>query len=533
MKRKFLTLTILFTALASAAACGGPSDGEENPYDSSPETRTVPFESLAEEYDVEDGEIDLYFYEEGVAYVDIVPFIGLLDGAIMADEADASLEEGLFTLDYTLEADETEADIYEDTDMSLTLDLGEDTITVNRLAFFNGLSEATKTDYGEHLEVTGYTENILDPLTIDLSEYNIRAIEDDGSVRLPLNLANLFFSGSMFDTYFNGEKVYGVDTYQLMDDLTVAQTLNDSSKNSESMPRALKEHTIDYLALSFDYFYGLGLEGENSHYALLEEHESRLKGSDRLHYRAISDFLYERDDIHTSPLMNGFYEDQLEFQYNLNDLESRTRNYYETFYDDTMGAHCAAGSDIAFSGDETKALIKVDGFDEETLEAFEGAMDQIAAKGTVEDVVIDLSCNSGGVIGIMIQMLGYMTDEPIDFHSRNATDGSTSTTTYTVDIDARDYDFHLLSSPLSYSAANSMLSIAKDNDIAQVIGKDSTGGASSVMTNITPSGSVFFMSSPSIMTDSDYNSIEYGIEVDEALSLNEITDADAVFDALP
>ncbi|MFW6284844.1 MAG: S41 family peptidase, partial [Bacillota bacterium] len=353
-------------------------------------------------------------------------------------------------------------------------------------------------------------------------------------VRLPLNIANLFFSGSMYDVYYNGDSLYGIDTYQLSDDPEISDTLNDSSKNDEAIPDALKAHTLDYLALSFDYFYGLkSMNDVDAYYDDLEAIEEDLEGSDSDHYRAIFDYAFTHDDIHTSPLLSGYYEEDLSFQASLDDLGPRTSTYYDAYYNETMSAHCEGGNNLNYSEDGSKAMIKIDGFDEDSLETFESYMDEIDDEGGVEDVVLDLSCNGGGVIGTMIQMLGYMTDDPIDFYSKNATDGSTSKTTYDVDIDARDYDFHLLTSPLTFSAANSMVSIAQDNDIASILGEGTSGGASSIMTNITPSGSILVMSSPEIMTDDDYESIESGIEPDVEIPLENIPDQEEVFDDLP
>lgn len=533
IKKLFATFSVILI-IFTVSACSQEETTEPDPYESSPETQTFDFENLAEEYDVSSGQLDLYFYEEGVPYVSIDTFVGLLDGAIISDEIETSFEDGIYTMQYTLEAGESEEHIYEDTHLELELDLDNETVTVNRFAFFDGMSEETKTDFGEFLEVTDYEETIKDPVTIDLEEYDISAMEKDGDVLLPFQVANLFFSGGMYNAYFNGEMVYGIDSYQITDDMAISETLNDTSLNSEDIPEPVKDISADYLALSFDYFYGLKeVNGIDDYENSLQDYEDSLEGDDRSHYKAISDFLYAQDDIHTSPLLNGIYEDELSFQYSIMDLEERTRTYYEAYYNDALNAHCSDGNSLTLNDDGTKAIVKIDGFSKDSLDTFAGYMDDIDSEGTVDDVVIDLSCNGGGVLGTMIEMVGYMTDEPVDFYMKNSTDESTSVTTFDVDIEARDYDFHVLSSPLSYSAANSFLSIVKENNLATIMGQGSSGGASSVMTDITPSGSLFRMSSTDIMANSNYESIEYGIEVDSELSLEDITNTDSVFDALP
>ncbi|MFW6284797.1 MAG: hypothetical protein ACOC2X_00315, partial [Bacillota bacterium] len=205
-KKLWMAVSILSVFLILGACSESSEDTpEENPYESSPESETVSFENLAEEYDVEDKDFELHFYEDGVPYVDIEAFVENLDGAVMTDEIETEHEDGVFQMTYTLEAEDNDEageggeDIYEDTTLEFELDTEENTVTVNRLAFFNGMSEETETDFGENLEVSDYEETAGDPVTIDLSDYDITATEEDGDVRLPLNIANLFFSGSMYD----------------------------------------------------------------------------------------------------------------------------------------------------------------------------------------------------------------------------------------------------------------------------------------------------------------------------------------------
>ncbi len=534
MNEKLWIMVMALLLVITLGACSKDEASELDPYETSPDVQTFDFESLAEEYDVKNTQLDLYFFEEGLPYVSIDAFIEMLNGAIITDDIETSYHESVFTMEYTLEAGESEERIYEDTHLELELDLDSETLTVNRLAFFDGMSEETQTDFGEFLEVTAYEETIKDPITIDLGDYGISVTEYDGAILLPFQVANLFFSGSMYDAYFNGAMIYGVDTYQLTDNMDITKTLSDTSLNNEDIPNSLKTFTADYLALSFDYFYGLkNINGVDAYEDELNDYETSLEGTDRAHYKAISDFLYAQDDIHTSPFMNGVYEDSLRFQYSIIDLEERTREYYQAYYNDALSSHCSKGNGLSFNVDKTKAIVKIDGFSKASLDTFESYMEDIDSEDTVKDVVIDLSCNGGGVIGTMIEMLGYMSDDPINFYTKNATDDGTSITNFDVDIKARDYDFHVLSSPLTYSAANSFLSIVRENNLATILGQNSSGGASSVMTNITPSGSLFLMSSTDIMTNSNYESIEFGIPVDRELTIEELTNNETVFDALP
>jgi hypothetical protein len=65
--------------------------------------------------------------------------------------------------------------------------------------------------------------------------------------------------------------------------------------------------------------------------------------------------------------------------------------------------------------------------------------------------------------------------------------------------------------------------------IATIIGRQASGGASSITTNFLPSGAVIIMSSPTVLANQAYESIEFGIPVDiEFASNSEVGDFDYV-----
>ncbi len=495
-------------------------------------TKTVDFENLSTEYDVSAKSVDLYFYEDGVAYIDIETFLNMIEGAIATHPLTISEDHNSIDMEYTTEGT-TDADgVNEDTTVSMNIDSKADTLFVSHFYFFNGLSSMTDTDFTENLEVIDYVEEGGEAVTIDLEAYGFDVISIEDQTRIPFQLANLFFSGSMYDAYFNGNEIYGVDTYQLMNDASIHETLKDSTFNDKSMSTAVKRATDNYLELSFDYFYGLkDVKGIQSYKNAFEPYENELLASDDNHYHAISDIALSQDDIHTSILMNGFYEINGLPDYTIDDFGNRSEKYYEFMQSESVAQYCG-DTEYELYDNESIAKIKVNRFDETTLGAFEETLSSIDTLGTVDQVILDLSCNSGGVIGIMLQMLGYMTDDPIDFHQKTITDSLHTTTTYYVDIPARNYEWSILSSPLTYSAANAMLAIADDMDLATIIGEKSSGGASPVTTNIVPSGSILVMSSANVMTNNQFQSIEFGIEPDIPLQFDRFSDETAIINAL-
>ena len=53
---------------------------------------------------------------------------------------------------------------------------------------------------------------------------------------------------------------------------------------------------------------------------------------------------------------------------------------------------------------------------------------------------------------------------------------------------AVDVNWYILTSPVTFSAANLMTSMAKDGGFATIIGQDSSGGASSIEVILLPDG---------------------------------------------
>lgn len=495
-------------------------------------TKTVYFDNLSTDYDVSGNSVDLHFYEEDVPYIDIETFLSMISGAIVKDRMDIASDHKSIDMEYTIQGTNDADGINGDIPVSLSIDTRTNELTVSRFQFFDGLSAPLATDTSQGLDVTDYTEEGGQPFTIDLDDYGFDVINIDGQIRMQFQLANLFFSGNKYDAYFNGNEIYGVDAYQLMNDASVYDTLRDSTFNDASMSTELKRTTDHYLELSFDYFYGLkDVKGIQSYVNAFEPYENELLASDINHYRAITDIALSQDDLHTTNRMNGFYSLNGEPDYSAEDYGTRSEHYYAFKEAEETLAYCNS-TDIELYDNDRIAKIKVNTFDETTLSQFDDALNTIDTLGTVEEIILDLSCNSGGNTEVMIQMLGYLTDAPIDFHRKTITDGLQTTTTYVSNIPSRAYEWNLLTSPLTYSTANAMVSIVDDMNLATIIGEKSSGGASSITTNITPSGSILTMSSANVITTDEFQSIEFGIEPDVPLQFDRFTDEVAIINAL-
>ncbi len=501
------------------------------------ETESLPFTSIATEYLLDDMDIDIFYTEtEGLPYVDIETFLTLLDGgtqsgAIILDDVDIIVDENTLTIEYfsdnTSDLEPGEDPLMEDMTYSLTFDFDANTVTVSHFDFFGAYQQSTQTDFGSGLSVADYTYEYMDPVVFDLNEYRLDTMVHDDQFLIPFHLANLLFSGSMYDVYYNGDELVGFDTYQRYD---VEDDLRDSSYNGEEMTWLKALRTYNYTVFTFDHYYGLRHDQDVETYYDVFDQEALMSEN---HDEAVWDLAYDLDDLHTSHLMYGYHSDEeTKVLSDLADVGQRTRNFYYDLWDLQDMNLCTDKDTVTYYDDGDVARVRITGFDEDTPDQFGALMDIVVADGTATKVIVDISCNTGGIVGGMIQVLGYMTDELLPIHGLNAGDLSTYTAYYDSDTDALDYDWYILSGPITFSAGNMMTQIASELDNVTILGEDSEGGAASITTNILPSGAVIIMSSNNLSADADYNSIEMGVAVDYHIDMEDFKKETAILDAI-
>ena len=160
----------------------------------------------------------------------------------------------------------------------------------------------------------------------------------------------------------------------------------------------------------------------------------------------------------------------------------------------------------------------------------------LAEKPGIENIILDLSWNTGGNVGALYRVLGFITDKPFQVSSIDGDTGGASTSSVYIDGVPcyKNLKWALLTSPLSFSAANSMITIFKENNLGKVIGQKSGGGACSITPMLLPNGTAFLMSSNNINayrtgsgTSSDpyvYHANEFGINPDYLINISLLYD---------
>ena len=499
---------------------------------------SLPFEGTSTEYVVANQEaVQVFFADNGaVPYIDVATFINLIDGAIDSTIISvAPIGEDKLTIAYSVEFEDFDGTMVTEEYWAL-IDFTENTFTVNNFNFFENYVASTSSDYGEGLTYVDASYIEGQEVTIPLGFYNFDLlIHTEGETTyylMPLHVTNLLIAGNIYyDVYYNGEKLWGIDTFTISgpdeEGLALLEEIRTSSFNTLTAPRDVRWATYNFLALSIDYFYGLRDKYEvSSYYEILSAHaKDIITGSDQFLYQKVFGVAYSLDDLHTSHVFTGYYEPPFDITLYLNDLGPKTIQFYEGYWamQDLLtlkfGSPDSLPESAVLIDNDKTAIIYLTGFTIDSPDAFKAIMDSLPA--TVENVVIDLAYNTGGNLGAVLRIFGYMTENPIVYHSQNPADGAAVSYFIESSYVAYDYNWFIVTSSVTFSAANLMASIAKEQGIATVIGKNSSGGASSIGAIYSPDGSCLLISTNNVLStyiDGEYYSIEDGIAVEYVMS---------------
>jgi hypothetical protein len=327
-------------------------------------SRSVPFENTTTEYDVADGNLTLYFEEDGyVPYVKVLDFFDLLEGFVDPDVDITVTTEGSVLTMFYIYYDEDEDESY---DLELIIDADANTISTNDPGFYWAYIYSTETNFGRHIEYDYDNPNAHyyegSDVVYDLTKYNLDIVVYEGEIVVPYYTVNQLFAGSSYyNVYYNNQKLYGIYGTPA-DDSEEYTSMKTSNMNGEEFPHDLAVHNFNVLAFNLDYFYGLmDLLEIDSFYELMYPLGSRLLSSDPATFElALRDLLLKDiDEPHTSYGYPGYFNEVSDDGPAVNTLSvygSRFQNWYYDGYidvDDAIGAKWGESTDgswNAYSG---------------------------------------------------------------------------------------------------------------------------------------------------------------------------------------
>jgi hypothetical protein len=495
----------------------------------------LPFSSTSEEYIVASvADVPVYFVNDGkVPYIDVETFVNLLEGAIDTTIIEFVYADDVLTITYSVEYEDFDQQLYTE-NYEMVIDFTANTVTVNTFDFFESYVKSTESDFGDGLVYVDAYFVDSESVVLDLDKYRFDLIIDEtyGEYLMPFHIANLIFAGGVYyDIYYNVDELIGFDTFS-RDDADLQTQLRTSSVNGTATPQDVKEANYHFLAFTFDYFYGLKKDKEVvTYYDVLQQYaDDMLSRTTTILHDKLFEFSNKVDDLHTWFNMPGYYAALTYEKYltAVTQLGPTARLLYTGEFGITnirslittkFGSVDFLPASRLIDNEKT-VIIYLTGFTIDTPDEVKAILDALPT--TVENVVIDLTYNTGGNLGAVLRIYGYMTEQSFTYHSQNPTDGSASSYFIESEYVAYDYNWFVQTSGVTFSAANLFASIAKETGIATVIGQKSSGGASSIGTIVLPNGTMFMISTNNVLSTRvgdevsgyTYLSIEKGITPD-------------------
>ena len=406
-------------------------------------------------------------------------------------------------------------------------------------------------------------------LVLSLKDYDINMYHEDGLYLVPLQTLGDFMLAfpCLMDTLYNGKSVIiGSDT-MIIDDDGEQTILGEKYYKGDSGEKSSELAWYSYceLCMALDFFYGQkeihNIESFDTFFNEMGFRDGLCSTdpveSDQTLYRVIDVYL---DDLHSIFACTSYLIDYMDVPtdggYSRRQFERNEERFAERRSEapKTITGYQEVGNTayVTFDGfrmkrnpseyyeltDEDMEEIETLATETEVKEAVMDTMDlliyahrQITREDSpIENVVLDLSNNTGGEIDAGVMVEGWFLGEA-NLSISNTMTGATSTASYKTDINLdRDFDetdtvsnlnLYCLISPVSFSCGNMVPSAFQSSHRVTLLGQTSGGGSCSVLPMTSAYGSCFDISSPmhmSVVKNGSYYDIDRGVQPDVYIS---------------
>ena len=548
MKKKLFFLVILLTLFLTS--CG--SDSDVRTYT----VKEVPFVNLNPNYNVNTTKMNLYYFEDSVVpYMPIDEFVNDLDGLLNSKAYSFKYINfiGEYVISTKISGEELKA----------VVDYKADKLYTQYTQIFQNINESQTTDYSAYFKMDADTIDYdMKTVVLDFGKYNIDIILKDKRCYFPFSVLNTLFGAENYSNlYFNGDKIYMA--YFVGADLESEKLkeIKNSSLTNTLATEELRKANYNDLLFTLDTFYGLknykNISSFDEYITNNSLKEKLLSTKPEVFEQAYKDlFLGLLNECHTGLITSSYYtggnkissiegakEDSNFLK--MRNLSKKLKDSYDEVYTEQtyfeivgntayiMPFEFVTGTnDQIFNADGS---VKEDAYKYDTFRLFLYSMEKIKENPLVKNIVVDLSRNGGGNGAAMYRALGFLK-QLVYASIKNEIMGLTLTYKISVDtnLDGKynssdsypDYNWYVLTSGLTYSAANIFASICKDQKLATVIGQKSGGGMCSVVPVVLTDGTALQMSGSSALyvsiqnykqSNQTVNYIEGGVEVDSLI----------------
>ena len=401
-------------------------------------------------------------------------------------------------------------------------------------ADYSVINKHTKFDYSyEHIGDANYA-------TYSFSGYAFKSFTKNNRRYYPLGLLdNAFSDSSTIYHFYNYKNIYAtwdVENYSKtfktggsFDSETSVDKEMENVTQGQTIPSYLLDYNLSCFLFVLDNFYGLksyynirSMKNYLSQYLFYDDMRSK-DGAKRGY--AYSSCLAIFDDHHTGlvSVNNAWGEGEtkaiggdrvIKRQYQDQELTNLRK---ETFLNDKK---------YTVSSDHKTALFYFDSFDLGTSEEvfnLDGSVKLTAGEhdsfynvlehlqmfkvdGRIKNVIIDISTNGGGVVGVMAKLLALISKDNKGIVSMmEESTGVVSTSVCSVDVNmdgkytaeevfGNDFNFYILTSDCSFSCGNAFPCYAQKMGI-KIIGEKSGGGECAVGVHYMPNSEYVYHSS--------------------------------------
>ena len=548
----FLALVLLVGVLPSAFAEGSTHTVEKREYvtylASTEDTLTDPF--------------PLYFLDG----VNDLPYVEIDDlGELIYFMNTEVSEDPNYSLSSSYDGDTV---IFErDSGYSVTFDFAKSTITFQDFnAFLHNSYDTTLIDMlsDPGVDENGNAQLFLrdkeksfdrygDSKVFDLGAYGIELVRDGDKYYIPLQTANdiFFYPAQRIGFLFNGEALFLAGDNQLFSyedaDYTELAELYYKVKPAP-LSDAMAKYSYQELCMMLDNLYGLkdshDIKSFGQTFWEIGFDES-LSGNDAAEAdRAIKQFIeYYLDDLHSTFLEFSAIGGMQEFTANTGmanlKIDESSKIYGDArtaVYGDDFPGYEEVGNTAYITFDHFTSNYYAPAFYEgkesgempdDTIGLIIHAHEQITREGSpIENVVLDLSNNTGGDVDAAVFVLGwFLGDAP--FSVKDTSTGAMSTSVYRADTNldrkfdaddtVSDKNLYCLISPVSFSCGNLVPAALKSSQKVTLLGRTSGGGSCVVQPVSSAWGTVFQISGAqrmSFLKNGSFYDIDQGIEPD-------------------
>lgn len=503
---KLLKLVGLIALLFVLVSCQkSPEDTNEIPADLTSDLdhmskkKILRVRDFIEEYAFDMEYFDTYTDDRypGISYVDVEEFLLLLSPGIN----EYSIDKGEALTITAILYGEDGTEVFDTYSLSINPELN--VLIYDDFNFYQALSKPGYTSYTTDLMLTDYeSSDNYAGVTINLMDYGIDVLYADGSYFIPLELANLILTSYSLNVYPMGDELFVVDNNG-----TLLEIIDKVKLESKDGDQPLINFTYRFSALLFDYYYGLkDFHRITSYIDEFEDSKLDQKSTFAALDSAFFNEILLMDDLHTQILDFGLDREDVKTTL-YPTTYSRIREYVNAYV-----KHCELyeTQDFKWVDRGDYYILELNAFKLEIKDQLVKTMGE-AEPG--KPIYIDLTCNSGGFMISAIELLSYMTNDPIQITYKNATTGVIYHETYESKVDKKvDNPFIVLTTKATYSAANVFTSVVKDMDLGIIIGRSTLGGAAAIRTTILPNQMIMTYSSPMVLLNQAHEMIENGVK---------------------